>query len=396
MTDVDNIKVYKEHKFIVFEFEDGKTVKYDLATKEMIGKQGKPVQSLNSQLSGFNVYRVIDLFEDENYKKYLRFLLKYFVNDKKWSWKDGEEVDRVRNVGTFLSKIDQYAYFEQYFAAGITNIDHTLKYKLSEIPKPLIKIAKDNNIKLDNYFVDSYKDNPNMFDILMNTELRNFSNEVRLEIFKEQHSYSYSSFYTLIKEFNYNPVSLLKYMDNLITYEALDLRNIPRELYDYARMMRGISPKYEKYPKNFLTTHKIASRNYQRLMEKFKEEIYTNRIDTTMEWKYKDFKFIYPKCSQDIKDEAVQQSNCVASYIKRVIDGECHILFLRHSSCENESLVTIEVKDNKVVQAKGKYNRDVTAEEQDVIDRYNKYLVNRFKQSKLETSTINTGEMISC
>lgn len=392
----DKIRAYKEHRYIVFEFPDGKNVKYDLATGETIGKLGKPVKSLNSQLSGFNVYDVIDLFENENYKNYLRFVLKYFVNDKKWSWRNGAEVNRVKNVGTFLSKINKYSHFEQYFAIGIHNVHYNLTYKLSDIPKSLIKAVKQYDLRLDNALVKYYIEDSNMFNILMETELNNFTNAIRLDIFKERDFYRYGPIYTLIKEYNYNPTSLLKYIDNLITYEGLDLNNIPRELYDYARMMRGISPKYEKYPKNFLTTHKIASRNYQRFMTQFEEQLFTNRIDPTMEWKYNGFKFIYPKTSQEIKDEAVQQSTCVASYIKRVIDGECHILFLRHSDSVDQSLVTIEVKNNKVVQAKGKYNRDMTAEEAAVVDKYNNYLVKRFKQSKLKVDVINTGEMVSC
>ncbi|WP_227451837.1 PcfJ domain-containing protein [Clostridioides sp. ES-S-0108-01] len=37
----------------------------------------------------------------------------------------------------------------------------------------------------------------------------------------------------------------------------------------------------------------------------------------------------------------------------------------------SKSLVTIEVRDGKIVQAKGKYNRDVNEKEQEAIDKYN-------------------------
>lgn len=60
--------------------------------------------------------------------------------------------------------------------------------------------------------------------------------------------------------------------------------------------------------------------------------------------------------------------------IKRLIDGQCHILFLRKKGFENDSLVTIEVDPvrNIIVQAKGKFNRDVTEEENKVIEAWNK------------------------
>lgn len=50
------------------------------------------------------------------------------------------------------------------------------------------------------------------------------------------------------------------------------------------------------------------------------------------------------------------------------------ILFLRKKGFENDSLVTIEVDPvrNIIVQAKGKFNRDVTEEENKVIEAWNK------------------------
>jgi hypothetical protein len=40
----------------------------------------------------------------------------------------------------------------------------------------------------------------------------------------------------------------------------------------------------------------------------------------------------------------------------------------------NKSLVTLEIRDYKVVQARGKFNRIVTTEEQNMIDQFNIYL----------------------
>lgn len=183
------------------------------------------------------------------------------------------------------------------------------------------------------------------------------------------------NFKTLITEYNYNPKSLVTYIDNLMTYEALEgLSNTLNELVDYCKMMSKISPKYDKYPKNFLTTHKIAARNYNRLKAYFDEQEFQKRINKSMEYSYDKYKIFYPESTQDIKDEAVQQNHCVASYIDRVIKGECDILFLRKKNEVDKSLVTIEVRDGKVVQARGKFNRDVSAEEQKIINKYNKKL----------------------
>lgn len=374
----EKIRAYKEHKFIIFEFEDGKTVKYDLSNGETIGKLGKPVKSLNAQLSGHNVYDVIDCFDDENYKAFMRFVLKYFINDcrdKKYG-RDGE-VDRVKNVGTFLSRLCFFSHFEQYFAAGICNINKSLTHRLSEIPKQLLKIAKQHNFTLCEQLISDYNRNPDLFVNVLNVECDSISFGEKythvLKIANERYP-RLPVFYTLIRDYNYNPVALIKYIDYLITYEALTLNDAFSELQDYCSMMSVISPKYDKYPRNFLTTHRIASRNYERLKTQYPEEAFTCQRDTALEWSKEDYKVIYPSEIQDIRDEAVQQNNCVSSYIKNVIEGKCHIVFLRDKSNVDNSLVTMEIRDNRVVQAKGKFNRDVTVKEQYIIEKYNSYL----------------------
>ena len=62
-------RVYKEKQYLVFDYEDGRTVKYDFATKTAIGIKGKPVKDLRSQLSGMTIRGLIDCCDDEKYAK---------------------------------------------------------------------------------------------------------------------------------------------------------------------------------------------------------------------------------------------------------------------------------------------------------------------------------------
>ncbi len=150
-----------------------------------------------------------------------------------------------------------------------------------------------------------------------------------------------------------------------------------KELEDYAEMMRQISPRFDKYPRNFLTAHKISVRNYNRLKKEFEEKRFAERRDESLECKIGEYRFIYPQTTQDIKDEAVQQHNCVASYIDRVIDGNCHILFMRKAKHPDESVVTVEVRDNKIVQALQKFNTPLTTEQKNVVEIWNKRMENK-------------------
>lgn len=382
------MKIYKEKQFLIFEFPDGKTVKYDFATKTCIGKKGKEVTSLCSQLSGITINDVIDNCVDEKYARFLRFVREDYTRRNYRS---------ISNIGTILNKVPEYAKYEQIFSAGIEEIiGRNFSYTINDIPKALIKLCKNHNIKLSDDFLRFYKINPDGYLFAYNQEyisltdydiysILSYSKSVKEYYGASTWAYSWvgvSLFNDLISKYGYTVKGLMHYLDYLKTYEALDnVSSTISELYDYASMMKKISNKFDKYPRHFLTTHKIACRNYNRLQQEFKEEKFKNRITEDMERTFGDYVFIYPKCIQEIKDEAVSQNNCVASYIQRVIDGDCHILFLRKKDTKEKSLVTIEVRNNVIVQAKQKFNDPVTSEQQEVIDKWNAWWSNKIKNN---------------
>lgn len=358
------MKVYKDKQFLVFDFENGKTVKYDFATKTAIGIKGKPVKSLQNQLSGIHIDDVFECCVDKQYAKFLRYVQKMNLYD-------------ICNIGTILNKVPRYARAEQYFSAGIEHFEPALlNYKISDIPKPIIKMVQGNDIRLDVQTIGWYKQNPDVHNIALCLDYISLTKKQIYDIWSVyKHSYierDKQYLTILINDFGYKAKDLYLYIDRLITYEAFDnVKVLMEELYDYANMMKQISPKFDKYPRHFLTTHQIASRNYTRLRKKISEELFHNRINTKYEISYGEYIFIYPKSTQEIKDEAVQQSNCVASYIDRVIDGECDILFLRKKDKLDKSLVTIEVVNGKIVQARRRFNDPVTYKDQKAIDYFN-------------------------
>ena len=127
----------KEKQFIIFTLDDGKTVKYDLSTGKTYGKTGKEVKSITTQLRGYNVVDLIENFADENYSRFLSFLNRKVVNKIRGGsrWGYSSVGTKVSNIGTFLSKINNYRFFEQYFTAGISDIDVDFPLKISELPK---------------------------------------------------------------------------------------------------------------------------------------------------------------------------------------------------------------------------------------------------------------------
>ena len=156
------IKIYKEKQFLIFDFENGKTCRYDFATKTSIGIKGKPVKNLQHQLQGYNLDQLWDCFEDKNYARFLRYIQR--ANSRYG----------MRNIGTILDNVPYYKNLEQIFSAGIENLiylsNHDTDFTINDIPKSLIKIAKEHNITISERLISYYKINPNAHLIAYNLD----------------------------------------------------------------------------------------------------------------------------------------------------------------------------------------------------------------------------------
>ena len=88
---------------------------------------------------------------------------------------------------------------------------------------------------------------------------------------------------------------------------------------------------------------------------------------------------VAPKTPKDMIDEGQMQSNCVASYIDRVANGHTMIFFMRLRKDPERSLVTIEVRDGRLVQVKARFNKTPTAEQHEAVDTW---FFNSFRKPK--------------
>jgi hypothetical protein len=115
-------------------------------------------------------------------------------------------------------------------------------------------------------------------------------------------------------------------------------------------------------------THNIAKRNHEIKVEEESEKIFESRYEGFRKVKADDYMIVAPKNSGDVKQEGDRLNHCVASYIKKIIDGKCLIYFLRKK--EDESLITFEVVDGKIVQARGMHNRTPEKDEYEALKKF--------------------------
>lgn len=369
------MKVYKDHQYLVFDFENGQMVKYDFATKRSYGKSGLPVKDLKTQLRGISLEDVFGSCTDLNYAYFLRFVRS----------RGGANGCPISNIGTILGNVPMYSHYEQLFSAGIRKIEYGFQYDISDIPSGLLKICRKHGFRLSEKLLLRYKSKPNAFKVAFDGDYLTLTSEDIFEIFihdtsryrvdnRIMYGRNRSTLLDLIDSYGYNAKSLYAYIDHLKTFEGItNISVLIGEIQDYASMMSEITNKYDRYPKHFLTTHRIAVRNYERLRKQYDESSFAGCVKPEMECVIGDYAFIYPKSTEAIKDEAVQQNHCVSAYIDRVINGACDILFMRHKNCKDVALVTLEVVDGKVVQARQRFNHEITIEQRIAIDKWNKW-----------------------
>ena len=75
-----------------------------------------------------------------------------------------------------------------------------------------------------------------------------------------------------------------------------------------------------------------------------------------------------PEKAMSLVDEGNALNHCVASYIKRIIDGECLVYFMRQE--KDVSLITLEIEGGEIVQARGNSNRFPDEEEREAIQAW--------------------------
>lgn len=131
------------------------------------------------------------------------------------------------------------------------------------------------------------------------------------------------------------------------------------------------------YPKDFKKAHDEAAVNVK--SRKLAEEC--SMIAGLLPDMHKKYDFSSgtllikaPDSGRDIICEGQALHHCVGNYIPQVADGSTVILFIRRKSAPDKPYVTVEVKNDKVVQIRGFDNK---VPESDVVD-----FVEQFKHSK--------------
>ena len=142
--------------------------------------------------------------------------------------------------------------------------------------------------------------------------------------------------------------------------------HIYRDYLDMAeRLNLNLKDKQVLYPNDLMKAHdkllkQLDDIENQEIVEKIKIRYEELKDNTYQNEKY----IIYPVPTfADLIAESSMQNNCVRTYNKRYAEKEVDLYLMRLLNKRSKSLVTIDVRDNKVVQSKIKNNNDCTKEQ---------------------------------
>lgn len=114
--------------------------------------------------------------------------------------------------------------------------------------------------------------------------------------------------------------------------------------------------------------HDTLAETYNAIKRELEEEEYAKVLKTYTYKSYagKNFSIIVPPTLIAIVQEGEALKHCVSSYINRVLRKETFIFFLRANDNLDTPLVTIEVRDNEILQASGMYNRRLKSDSEEM------------------------------
>lgn len=264
--------------------------------------------------------------------------------------------------------------YDCYSIDAVAKSTATTPAEILGIPRHAVKYFITENIK-------PYREKIASVNLLLNT-LGGHNTKELLKIFSEEASVNSlllasENICQLSQDFGYtNVLQLGTYLARRVKLEQgmTDPCEASRLLRDYVRMSVNLGHEYESYPKSLKKVHDITTMNYKIVANEIKEKEFQQVIESpsyqSMPYKQKDYAIIIPENIKNVIQEGTSLSHCVASYVNDIIMKKCLILFMRTTENIEQSLITIEVRNNEIKQAQGFGHRLPVDEERSFIRKW--------------------------
>lgn len=359
----------QKHLLYIIKRETKEFIRYNLKTNTMEKRyRGKGKWNpVSYQYGFFKGLRVSDIEAEDKFIKLIEYVQ---------SWNSN-----CSSLSTFFDRLSAAMIYEGYITEDVKfsvsrswrteRIEHLTKpvHKYDKHTRQLLKecrytVTPDFEQKFfgdDQEFFRKVLDSIRILDC-------NSARKRELVNFTTDSNYRMKS---LIQTHRYDTKSLMKFVvEYLKPFENLDVREGMQLLDDYYTMASEVGRKVKRYPKYLKSMHDIIRANFDSYKREYDEEQFAKLQIPDWEFKDKDFCIVTPKSSKDIVSEGVDLNHCVSSYVDRILEGRTLIIFLREAKQPEDSLITLEVQENQLVQARGSYNRKLTPPEKEFLKKF--------------------------
>lgn len=388
------MKYEKQGRYLIFTDEKDNKMRFDLVENTFlkIYANGKEKVLKNPNVFFSNRFKEIYNLLDKDYSDLIR-LIKI------------KESNRLSNIGTILGYISKYQKYESWIKMGYYNyVNDISEYNIkapNELPKSSLKLIKeliDNFIamKTDLRFADS-----NLVFIMKHTDDIELILNISKYLLNNNYfnnitwcmntiSWSFHRMKKCIIEFGCDYKTLIDYIYFKITVMENYGSSLWHDYEDYLTMQSNIiklsknipleesvNNKLEKYPKFLKSQHDIMVRIYNNYKQEYNELLFSNALNKELEIDKilnKKYKVVLPKETLCLKNEGVELKHCVGTYIDKIINNECQVVFLRDKDKLDESLLTIDIRNGMINQVEGYGRRNPNEEELKAIYQYAKLM----------------------
>lgn len=198
-------------------------------------------------------------------------------------------------------------------------------------------------------------------------------------------SSEYRIYFQQIKDAN-KYVSLRK-ITNYINKQRCNFKNSSKcgilityadYLYDCERLEFNMKDENVLFPKNLYNAHQNTIRQVKIKENKELDAKIAKRIKTLQKYnfEYRGLTIRSARSSIELIDEGKFLHHCVATYTEKYANGSTNILFIRKMSEIDKPYYTVEIKDNKIYQVRGKNNRSASDDVKEFIEAYKEKILN--------------------
>lgn len=211
----------------------------------------------------------------------------------------------------------------------------------------------------------SYRDFENWSDIYSYEKLSKENFEKFIS--SEEYAKTYSSFNAIanLMKYKYTLFKLMTYITKQMNLLKCSVRDVVTLIKDYQNTIELLGVEPDMYPANIRDVHDKAVASYQLVKNKCNDEKIKRLSDIAKKYipENENYTIILPENTVDFVNEGERQHNCVATYVRSVVENRCFVFFVRKKEDPTRNYITAEYRRNSLYQIKEKNNHTVTNKE---------------------------------